>query len=91
MTEAVKEKQSYVFDRKLSDEEVRELIDNFDYEAYSAAADAEDYEPGPVWDRYGNPTVDTIAARYEVEHGLTETMTIDEFFDWMRQMYEEAE
>ena len=77
-----KPKQSYVFDRKLTDEEIRELIDNFDYDAW-----LEDYynddddatEPEPVWDRFGNPTRDTIAAKYEAEHGLCEAMTFEEF------------
>ena len=80
-----KKKQSYVFDRKLTDEEIRELIDNFDYESYSAEVDGnDDYVPAPLWDRFGNPTRDTIAAKYEEEHGLIDgPMTIEELFaEW---------
>ena len=81
-----KPKQSYVFDRKLTDEEIRELIDNFDYDAW-----LEDYynddddatEPVPVWDRFGNPTRDTIAAKYESEHGLTEPTTLEDLLSWV--------
>ena len=76
-----KPKQSYVFDRKLTDEEIRWLIDNFDYDAwledyYNDDDDAE--EPEPVWDKFGNPTRDTIAAKYEAEHGIGEIMTVEE-------------
>ena len=76
-----KPKQSYVFDHKLTDEEVRWLIDNFDYDAwledyYNDDDDAE--EPEPVWDKFGNPTRDTIAAKYEAEHGIGEIMTVEE-------------
>lgn len=81
-----KPKQSYVFDHKLSDEEIRELIDNFDYEAYEAEAFDDNYVPEPVWDRFGNPTRDTIASKYEVEHGLTEVMTLEEFHDFLRSL-----
>lgn len=75
-----KPKQSYVFDHKLSDEEIRKLIDNFDYDAW-----LEDYYndegtyPEPVWDKFGNPTRDTIAAKYESEHGIGESITFEEF------------
>ncbi len=85
-------KQSYVFDHKLTDSEVRELIDNFDYEAYEAVASDDDYEPGPVWDQFGNPTIDTIAAKYEVEHGLLEgPMTLDEFFAELDELRAEVD
>lgn len=87
-----KKKQSYVFDRKLTDEEIRELIDNFDYEAYEEETSYDDYVPAPVWDRFGNPTRDTIAARYEVEHGLIEgPMTVDEFFAELDALREEID
>lgn len=90
--DAVKEKQSYVFDRKLTDEEIRELIDNFDYAAYEAEAYADDsYEPGPIWDRYGNPTRDTIAAMYEDKHDIGDTLTWEEFCDELKELYEETE
>ena len=83
-------KQSYVFDRKLTDEEVRELIDNFDYEAWLADYD-EEGEPEPVWDRFGNPTRDTIAAKYEAEHGIGERMTLEEFFAELDELRAEVD
>ena len=70
-------KQNYVFDRKLTDSEVRELIDNFDYDAWLEDYD-EDGDPEPIWDRFGNPTRDTIAAKYESEHGIGYLMTVEE-------------
>lgn len=89
MMDAVKEKQSYVFDHKLSDEEIRELIDNFDYDAWLEDFD-DDAEPMPVWDSFGNPTRDTIAAKYESVHDIDEeSMTIDEFHDWLNEMIAE--
>ena len=39
----------------------------------------EDYKPVPIFDKYGNPTPETLQAFYEVEHGLTETVTLEEF------------
>ena len=88
-----KKKQSYIFDRKLTDEEIRELIDNFDYESYSAEVDGnDDYVPAPVWDKFGNPTRDTIAAKYEEEHGLIDgPMTIEEFFAELDALREEID
>ena len=41
--------------------------------------DLQDYQPSPIFDRYGNPTPETLEAMYETEHGLTETMTLEEF------------
>lgn len=54
------------------------------------AYENEDYEPGPVWDRFGNPTRDTFAARYESIHDIGDKMTLEEFFKEMRQLYEET-
>ena len=74
-----KPKQSYVFDRKLTDEEIRRLIDDFDYDAWLEDYENDDgTEPEPLWDRFGNPTRDTIAAKYEAEHDIGEIMTVEE-------------
>ena len=82
-----KPKQSYVFDRKLTDEEVRELIDNYDY-----TPDFEDN--GVLWDRFGNPTESMIRYTYERDHGLLEyegPFTMDEFSDWLEEVCAEAD
>ena len=71
-----KPKQSYVFDHKLTDEEIRALIDNYDYDPCGVYED----DNGAIWDEFGNPTEATIRAKYETEHGLAERMTLDEFF-----------
>ena len=88
-----KPKQSYVFDRKLTDEEIEELIENYDYDPKYLDPDYDDggTELEPVYDKYGNPTEATIRAMYEDRHDLTEgPMTIDELFaDWVR-IYEET-
>lgn len=39
----------------------------------------DDGEPEPLFDEYGNPTPETLQAFYEIENGLTEKMTLDEF------------
>ena len=39
----------------------------------------EEYKPVPIFDKYGNPTPETLQAFYEVEHGLVDIMTLDEF------------
>ena len=82
-----KPKQSYVFDRKLTDEEVHELVENYEYRP-----DFED--DGVLWDRFGNPTESMIRWKYEVNHGLdelSEPMTLEELAaDW-EQMLAEVE
>ncbi|MBR0186909.1 MAG: hypothetical protein IJQ24_12855 [Synergistaceae bacterium] len=82
-----KKKQSYVFDRKLTDEEIHELVENYDYEP-----DFEDN--GVLWDRFGNPTESMIRWTYERNHGLdelSEPMTLEELAaDWA-QMLEEVD
>ena len=40
------EEKSYVFDHKLSEEEIEELLENFDYDTWLAEFD-EDAEPEP--------------------------------------------
>ena len=78
--------------RKLTDEEIRELIDNFDYEAWLADMEKDEDTNPAVWDRFGNPTRDMIAAKYEVEHGLLDgPMTIEEFFAELDELREEAD
>ncbi len=93
--EAVKEKpvvRAWVKpDRVLTDDEIEELIQTFDYESYEKEAYGnDDYEPAPIYDRFGNPTRDTIAALYESRHDIGDDMTLEEFFDEMRQLYEET-
>ena len=80
-------KQSYVFDRKLSDEEIHELVENYEY-----TPDFED--DGVLWDRFGNPTESMIRWTYERDHGLdevSEPMTLEEFGDWLEEVFAEAE
>ena len=82
-----KPKQSYVFDHKLSDEEVHELVENYDY-----TPDFED--DGVLWDRFGNPTESMIRWTYERNHGLLEyegPFTMDEFSDWLEEVCAEAD
>ncbi len=67
--------------RKLTDEEIQELVENFDYDAYLEDFD-EDADPEPVYDRYGNPTRDTLASLYEDLHGLTTPVNLEELIAW---------
>ena len=81
-------KQKYVFDRKLTDEEIHELIENYEYDP--------DYEDdGVLWDRFGNPTESMIRWKYEVNHGLdelSEPMTLEELAaDWEQMLAEAAD
>ena len=82
-----KPKQSYVFDRKLTDEEIHELIENYDY--------TPDYEDdGVLWDKFGNPTESMIRWGYEKRHGLIEyegPFTMEEFGDWLDEVLAEAD
>ncbi len=81
-----KKKQSYVFDHKLTDEEIEELIENYDYDPKYLDPDYDDggTELEAVWDKYGNPTEATIRAMYEDRHDIgSEPMTLDELFaEW---------
>ena len=47
-----KKKQSYVFDRKLTDEEIEQLIENYDYDPKYLDPDYDDggTELEPIWD-----------------------------------------
>ena len=67
--------------RKLTDEEIEELIENYDYDP--SVYDYDDgYELDPVYDKYGNPTESTIRAMYESRHNIGEETTLDEFLAW---------
>ena len=46
---------------------------DYDYSNY------DDGEPEPLFDEYGNPTPETLRACRELELGLGEKMTLDEF------------
>ncbi len=78
-------KQSYVFDRKLTDEEIRGLVENYDYTPYwdEDPDNDEGTELDPVYDRYGNPTESTIRAMYESLHGIGEETTLDDMLAWI--------
>lgn len=78
-------KQSYVFDRKLTDKEIRELVENYDYTPYwdDDPDNDEGTELDPVYDKYGNPTESLIRAMYETENGLTTPTTLDELLAWV--------
>ena len=84
-----KKKQSYVFDRKLTDEEIEELIENYDYDPKYLDPDYDDggTELEPVWDKFGNPTEATIRALYEERHDIgTGPMTLYEFDAWLDEL-----
>ena len=83
-------KQSYKFDHKLTDEEVEELIENYDYDP--VYDQDEDREPEPMFDKFGNPTRDTIASMYEMRHGLGHgPFTLDGLFAEFQTWQEEAD
>ncbi len=87
-------KQSYVFDRKLSDDEIEELIENYDYDPKYLDPDYDDggTELDPVYDRFGNPTESLIRALYEDRHDIgSEPMTLDEFFAELNELRAEAD
>ena len=80
-------KQSYKFDHKLTDEEVEELIENYDYDPNNYPDDS-----GRIWDEFGNPTEATIYAMYEDRHDISEgSMTVEEFSDWLDEICAEAD
>ncbi len=63
--------------RKLTKEEIDELVRDFDYEGYLADFD-EDADPEPSYDEYGNPSRDTLAFLYEREHNISYPFSWDE-------------
>lgn len=83
-------RKGYEFDHELSEEEIAEILENFDYDAWLSEFE-EGGEPEPIYDRFGNPTRDTFAMMYEDKHGLGEQMTWEEFCDELKELYEETE
>ena len=83
-------RQSYIFDRALTKEEIDELVDNYDYDP--AYDHDEGREPEPMFDMYGNPTRDTIASMYEMRFGIhSHPMTLEEFDDELDKWRAEAD
>ena len=88
-----RQKQSYVFDHKLTDEEINELVENYEYDPKYLDPDYDDGSDGRLWDEFGNPTESMIRMRYEDIHHLpvySEPMTLDELFAEWAQIYEET-
>lgn len=78
--------------RKLTDEEINDLVENYDYDPRYLDPDYDDgKELEPIYDRFGNPTESTIRAMYEKRHDIgSEPMTLDELFaDFDRMLAEE--
>ncbi len=88
-------KQSYVFDRKLTDEEIEELIENYDYDPKYLDPDYDDEnDDGVLWDKFGNPTESMIRMKYEERNGLdtySEPMTLEELHAWAAEVIAEAD
>ena len=67
--------------RKLTAEEVEELIENYDYDPnWDDGIDDDDYEIEPLYDKYGNPSESMIRSFYEDRHNLGEVVTLEELF-----------
>ena len=80
-------KQSYTFDHKLKEDEIHELVENYDYDPENYSDDG-----GKIWDEFGNPTESTICAMYEDKHDLCYgPFTPDEFDEWLDEIREEAD
>ena len=79
-----RKKQSFLFDHKLTDEEIEEVLENWNYDPSYYDEDDDSDVPAPVFDKYGNPTRETLDAMYEDRHGIySEPMTVDELFaEW---------
>ena len=67
-----------LFDRKMTDEEIEEILEHWNYDPSYYDDDDESDEPSPVWDKYGNPTRETLDAMYEARHGIGYVMTVEE-------------
>ncbi len=86
-----KPRQSYVFDHKLSREEIEELIKNYDYDPHYYD-DMDIDAPDPMFDRFGNPTESMIRGEYEIRNGLTEgPFTLEEYDAMLDELRAEAE
>ena len=72
--------------RKLTEAEIKELIDNYDYDPNVYDEDDYSTELDPVYDAYGNPTESTIRAMYESRHGIGEETTLDELLAWANNL-----
>ena len=44
------------------------------------------YEPVELFDKFGNPTPETLEAFYEADHGLTEPITLEELKKWIDEL-----
>ena len=81
------------FDRKLTDEEIDELLENYGYDPDYYAEDGSD-TPREIFDRFGNPTRPTLDVMYEKKHGIAASegpMTLDEFKVWFDDILAETE
>ena len=91
--ESLKKRKAWVKpDHKLTKEEIDELVRDFDYEGYLADFD-DNADPEPSYDKYGNPSRDTLANMYEDMHDLGERLTLEELFaecnEWRAEVDEE--
>ncbi|MBQ3458770.1 MAG: hypothetical protein IJG30_07415 [Synergistaceae bacterium] len=73
-----RKKQSFLFDHKLTDEEIEEVLENWNYDPSYYDEDDDSDVPAPVFDKYGNPTRETLDAMYEERHGIGYVMTVEE-------------
>ncbi|MBR1439300.1 MAG: hypothetical protein IJ587_12280 [Synergistaceae bacterium] len=71
-------KTSFLFDRKMTDEEIEEILEHWNYDPSYYDDDDDSGMPAPVWDKYGNPTRETLDAMYESRHGIGYVMTVEE-------------
>lgn len=76
------------FTSKLTGEEIEALLQEWEYDPHRFDDDDLD-TPAPIYDKYGNPTVETMDAFYESEHGLGEETTLEELFAWVDSLKED--
>lgn len=87
-----RKKQDYHFTRKLTDEEIEQLIGDYDYDMKYLDPDyVDENDDGALWDKFGNPTESMIRAKYEERNGIgrDESMTLGEFRAWLDEMIPE--
>ncbi len=65
--------------------ETLEKEKNFVQDYKLADDDFDDSEPEPLFDKYGNPTPETLEAIYEIENGLTEEVSFEELMSWANE------